>query len=99
MDTMQSNKSLYEDIVVMYEKCTKNSDPEKFFSAFYGKIVLKNEKYVGVKNPQATLIASEIVKKLLHYFKVFQEDGEGSSLPFSEAEQLISVSEKELHGL
>ena len=37
MDAMQSNNSLYEGIVVMYEKLTKNSDPEKFFSAIYGK--------------------------------------------------------------
>ena len=48
MDNMQPNNNLCEDVVVIYQKLTKNSDPEKFFSAFYGKIVLESEKYVGV---------------------------------------------------
>ena len=43
---------------------------KKFFNAFYSKIVLKSEKYVGVKNLQLTLITSKIAEKLLHYFKV-----------------------------
>ena len=58
MDNIQPNNNLYEDVVVMYQKLTKNSDHEKLFSKFYGKIVLESEKYVGVKNPQSTLIAS-----------------------------------------
>ena len=74
MDNMQPNNDLYEDVVVIYQKLTKNSDPEKFFSAFYGKIVLESEKYVGVKNPQSTLITSKIAEKLLYYSKVFQQD-------------------------
>ena len=71
MDNMQPNNNLYEDVVVIYQKLTKNSDPEKFFSEFYGKTVLESEKYVGVKNPQSTL-TSKIAEKLLHYFKVLQ---------------------------
>ena len=98
MNNMQPNNDLYEDLVVIYQKVTKNSDPEKFLSAFYGKIVLESEQYVGVKNPQSTLITSKIAEKLLHYFKVFQQDEEGSSSS-SEAEQHISLSERELHGL
>ena len=46
MDNMQPNNNLYEDVVRIYQKLTKNSDPEKFFSEFYGKIVLLSEKYV-----------------------------------------------------
>ena len=60
---MQPNNNLYEDVVVIYQKLTKNSDPEKFFSEFYGKIVLQSEKYVDVKNPQSTLITSKITQK------------------------------------
>ena len=70
--------NLYENVVVIYQKLTKNSNPEKFFSEFYGKIVLESEKYVGVKNPQSRLITSKIAEKLLHYFKVLQQSGEGS---------------------
>ena len=100
MDNMQPNNNLYEDLVVIYQKLTKNSDPEKFFSEFYGKIVPESEKYVGVKNPpQSTLITSKIAEKLLHYFKVLQPGGEGSLLSSSEAEQYLSLSERELHGL
>ena len=47
-NNMQPNNDLYEDVVVIYQKLTKNSDPEKFFSAFYGKIFLESEKQVGV---------------------------------------------------
>ena len=32
MDNMQPNNNLYEDIMVIYQKLTKNSDPEKFCS-------------------------------------------------------------------
>ena len=32
MDNMQPNNNLYQDVVVIYQKLTKNSDPEKFFS-------------------------------------------------------------------
>ena len=32
MDNMQPNNNLYEDIMVIYQKLTKSSDPEKFFS-------------------------------------------------------------------
>ena len=46
---MQPNNNLYEDVVRIYQKLTKNSDPEKFFSEFYHKIVLQSQKYVGVK--------------------------------------------------
>ena len=63
IDNMQPNNNLYEDVVVIYQKLTKNSDPEKFFSEFYGKIVLQSEKYVDVKNPQSTLITSKITQK------------------------------------
>ena len=96
---MQPNNNLYEDVVVIYQKLTKNSDPEKFFSEFYGKIVLQSEKYVGVKNPQSMLITSKIAEKLLHYFKVLQNWGEGSLSSSSETEIHISLSERELHGL
>ena len=96
---MQPNNNLYEDVVVIYLKLTKNSNPEKFFSEFYGKIVLESEKYAGVKNPQSTLITSKIAEKLLHYFKVLQQGGEGSLSSSSEAEQHLSLSERELHGL
>ena len=96
---MQPNNNLYEDVVVIYLKLTKNSNPEKFFSDFYGKIVLESEKYAGVKNPQSTLITSKIAEKLLHYFKVLQQGGEGSLSSSSEAEQHLSLSERELHGL
>ena len=99
MDNLQPNNDLYEDVVVIYQKLNKNSDPEKFFSAFYGKIVLESEKYVGVKNPQSTLITSKIAEKLLYYFKVFQQDEKSSSSSSSEAEQHVSLSERELHGL
>ena len=98
MENMRPNNNLYEDVVVIYEKHPKISDLEKFFSAFYGKIVLKSKKYVGVKNPQSTLITSKITEKLLHYFKLFQQDGEGSSLSSSNVEQHASLSERELHG-
>ena len=70
MNNIQLNNNLYVDVVVIYEKLTKNLFPEKFFNAFYSKIVLKSEKYVGVKNLQLTLITSKIAEKLLHYFKV-----------------------------
>ena len=43
IDNMQRNNNLYEDVVVIYQKLTKNSDLEKFFSEFYGKIVLQSE--------------------------------------------------------
>ena len=43
IDNMQRNNNLYEDVVVIYQKLTKNSDPEKCFSEFYGKIVLQSE--------------------------------------------------------
>ena len=99
MDNMQPNNNLYEDVVVIYQKLTKNSDPEKFFSEFYGKIVLESEKYVGVKNPQSTLITSKIAEKLLHYFKVLKQGGEGSLSSSSKAEQHLSLSERELYGL
>ena len=56
MNNIQLNNNLCEDVVVIFEKLTKNLVPGKFFSAFYSKIVLKSEKYVGVKNPQSTLI-------------------------------------------
>ena len=78
IDNMQPNNNLYEDVVVIYKKLIKNSDPEKFFSEFYGKIVLQSEKYVDVKNPQSTLITSKTAEKLLHYFKILQHGGEGS---------------------
>ena len=87
MDNMQPNNNLQENVVVIYQKCTKNSDPEKLSNDFYGKIVLKSEKYVGVKNPQPTLIIRKIAERLLHYFKVLQQGGEGSLLSSSEAEQ------------
>ena len=32
VDNMQPNNNLYQDVVVIYQKLTKNSDPEKFFS-------------------------------------------------------------------
>ena len=99
IDNMQPNNNLYEDVVVIYQKLTKNSDPEKFFSKCYGKIVLQSEKYVGVKNPQSMLITSKIAEKLLHYFKVLQHCGEGSLSSSSETEIHISVSERELHGV
>ena len=106
MGNMQPNNNLCEDVVVIYQKLTKNSDPEKFFSEFYGKIALQSEKYVGVKNPQSTLITSKIAEKLLHYFiciifiaLVLQQGAEGSLSSSSEAEQDISLSERELHGL
>ena len=51
MNNIQLNNNLYEDVVVIFEKVTKNLVPGKFFSAFYSKIVLKSEKNVGVKNP------------------------------------------------
>ena len=86
MDNMQLNNNLYEDVVVIYQKLTKNSNPEKFFSKFYGKIVLGSEKYVGVKNPQSTLITSKIAEKLLHYFKVLQQRGESSLSSSSKAD-------------
>ena len=92
MDNMQPNDILYEDVMVIYENRTKHSNPEKFFSAFYGKIVLRSEKYVGVKNLQSTLITSKIAEKLVHYFKVLLQDGEDSSLSSSKAEQHISLS-------
>ena len=99
IDNMQPNNNLYEDVVVIYQKLTKNSDPEKFFSEFYGKIVLQSEKYVDVKNPQSTLITSKITEKLLHYFKVLQHGREGSLSSSAETEQHVSLSERELHGL
>ena len=99
MDNMQPNNNLYENVVVIYPKIAKNSDPEKFFNEFYGKIVLQSEKYFGVKNPQSTLITSKIVEKLLHYSKVLQQGGEGSLSSTSETEQYISLSEREFHGL
>ena len=86
MDNMQPNNNLYEDVVIIYQKLTKNSDPENFSSTFYGKIVLESKKYVGVKNPQSTLITSKIAEKLLHYFKVFPQDGEGSLSSSSKSE-------------
>ena len=91
MDNMQPNNNLYEDVVVIYQKLTKHSDPEKFFSAFYGKIVLESEKYVGVKNPQSMLITSKIAEKLLHYFKVFQQDREGSLSSSSTAHITVNI--------
>ena len=99
IDNMQPNNNLYEDVVVIYKKLIKNSDPEKFFSEFYGKIVLQSEKYVDVKNPQSTLITSKTAEKLLHYFNILQHGGEGSLSSSSETEQHISLSERELHGL
>ena len=39
IDNMQPSNNLYEDVLVIYQKLTKNSDPQKFFSEFYGKIV------------------------------------------------------------
>ena len=69
MDNMQPNNNLYEDVTAIYQKLTQNSNPEKFFREFYRKIVLESEKYVGVKNPQSTLITSKSAEKLLHYFK------------------------------
>ena len=99
MDNMQANNNLYEDALVIYGKLTKISDPEKIFNGRYGKIVLESEKYVAVKNPQPTLITSKIAEKLFHYFKVVQQDGESSSSSSSKAEQYISLSERELHGL
>ena len=71
MGNMQPNNNLCEDVVVIYQKLTKNSDPEKFFSEFYGKIALQSEKNVGVKNPQSTLITSKISEKLLHLFHLY----------------------------
>ena len=70
IDNMQPSNNLYEDVLVIYQKLTKNSDPQKFFSEFYGKIVLQIEKYVGVKNPQSTFITRKIAGKRMHYFKV-----------------------------
>ena len=99
MDNMQPSNNLYEDIVVIYQKLTKTSNPEKFFSKFYDKIVLQSEKYLGLKNPQSPLITSKIAEKLLNYFKVFQQGGEGSLSSSSEAQQHISMSEMEFHGL
>ena len=99
MDNMQPSNNLYEDIVVIYQKLTKTSNPEKFLSKFYDKIVLQSEKYLGVKNPQSPLITSKIGEKLLNYFKVFQQGGEGSLSSSSEAQQHISMSEMEFHGL
>ena len=51
---MLPNNNLYEDVVVNYQKLTKNSDPEKFFSEFYGKIVL-----CKVKNMLVSKICSQ----------------------------------------
>ena len=99
MDNMQANNNLYEDALVIYGKLTKISNPEKIFNGRYGKIVLESERYVGVKNPHPTLITSKIAEKLFHYFKVVQQDGESSSSSSSKAEQYISLSERELHGL
>ena len=96
---MQSNNNLYENVVVIYQKLTKTSDPEKFFSEFYGKIVLQSEKNDGVKNPQSMLITSKTAEKLLHYFKVLHHCGEGSLSSSSETQIHISLSERELHGL
>ena len=39
----------------------------------------------------STLITSRIAEKLLHYFKVFQQGGEGSLSSSSETEQHISL--------
>ena len=60
---------------------------------------LQDFKHILVGTEIFLLKTIKIAEKLLNYFKVFQQGGEDSLSSPSEAQQHISMSEMEFHGL
>ncbi len=63
-------EELHNSLLDAYSILKKCADAEKFFSFFYGKIVLKASQLIpGLQQPMSTLLAKHLGDKMLFFFR------------------------------
>jgi len=87
----QLTSGLQNELVKAYDILEKHGDAEKFYSFFYGKIVVNAEKLmIGLPVPMSTLLAKHLGDKILYFFKRLKLLSSSKPQP---------INEKEMDGL